>query len=352
MSSRRSTSDGEPADPDDSRPAVVLPLLANEGDRRVLQDWIEDRPGITPVVDAAEEFDGESFDCVIVDRPSFERYHEALVDRKTGTDAILPYLFVKREERRPISPAVAEYVDDVVSTPIDLKELSWRVDVALEMRDLSTDLLSQYDRLEHLVGAVTHDLRNPLGIAQGYIERLEDTEDVAVIADALDRMDRLVEQILAMNRYKNGVGAADREPIALARIARESATELMGEDTSIEVTVDDGVRVEGARLLVRQIFENLFRNAMEHPDAPVGVRVGTLPDGEGFFIEDDGPGIPKGERNQVFEEGFSTEAGNGLGLSIVRGAAESHGWTVDVTESEAGGARFEFRDVALECVSE
>jgi signal transduction histidine kinase len=347
MTSRRPTTDSFQTNTEDSRPATILPLLANEGDRRVLIEWIEDRPGIKSVRDAEEPFN-DTFDCAIIDRSSFKHHREALVNQKTATDAMLPYLFVKREEQQSISTAVAEYVDDIISTPIDLEELAWRVDVALEMRELSTDLLNQYERLEHLVGAVSHDLRNPLGIAQGHIERLDDTENVAVIENALDRMERLVEQVLAMNRYKNGVEAADRDSIALASLARECAGQLVTDDISVDVSISEEVRVEGARILVRQIFENLFRNAVEHSDDPIDIRVGPLPNDDGFFVEDGGPGIPEPEREQVFKEGFSTEAGNGLGLSIVKGAAESHGWAVSVTDSEIGGARFEFRGVILD----
>jgi signal transduction histidine kinase len=82
-------------------------------------------------------------------------------------------------------------------------------------------------------------------------------------------------------------------------------------------------------------------------DATVTVTVGDLPDG--FYVADDGPGIPATERGSVFEAGYSTDSGGtGFGLSIVATIAEAHGWTVEVTESEAGGARFEVTGVAFE----
>ena len=72
------------------------------------------------------------------------------------------------------------------------------------------------------------------------------------------------------------------------------------------------------------------------------ITVGDLEEREGFYVENDGVGIPPDEREHVFESGFSTsETGTGFGLSIAREIAEVHGWEISVTESEAGGARFE-----------
>jgi signal transduction histidine kinase len=77
----------------------------------------------------------------------------------------------------------------------------------------------------------------------------------------------------------------------------------------------------------------------------VTVTVGPLDDGSGFYVADDGPGVPEAERERVFEFGHSGSDGTGFGLAIVRGIAEAHGWRVSLTESESGGARFEFTDV-------
>jgi signal transduction histidine kinase len=75
----------------------------------------------------------------------------------------------------------------------------------------------------------------------------------------------------------------------------------------------------------------------------VTVTVGDLADDAGFFVADDGPGIPPDERETVFEAGHSTAPdGTGFGLAIVDGIADAHGWTVRVTDSATGGARFEF----------
>jgi len=78
----------------------------------------------------------------------------------------------------------------------------------------------------------------------------------------------------------------------------------------------------------------------------VTVRLESLPDSAGFAVEDDGPGIPEAQREEVFETGFTTsDDGTGFGLSIVAEIAAAHGWTVSVTDGRDGGARFEFEGV-------
>jgi signal transduction histidine kinase len=74
------------------------------------------------------------------------------------------------------------------------------------------------------------------------------------------------------------------------------------------------------------------------------VTIGSL-DG-GFYVEDDGPGFPTDDVDQVLEAGYSTASESiGLGLSIVRRIAEAHGWSLSLVEGDAGGARFEFTGV-------
>ena len=113
-------------------------------------------------------------------------------------------------------------------------------------------------------------------------------------------------------------------------------------DTSIEIDTDARIMADEDRL--RQLLENLFRNAVEHAGNDVTVRVGEL--GDGFYVEDDGRGIPEGKREAILEHGMTDLVhGTGLGLTIVREMARIHGWTLEVTDGPDGGARFEFHDV-------
>jgi signal transduction histidine kinase len=171
-------------------------------------------------------------------------------------------------------------------------------------------------------------------------------------------MDALIDDLLTIAR--DGETVTDTETIALSGLVARCWGTVDTADAELWVTTDHTVRADGARL--RQLFENLLRNAVEHgstgdrtsSDAAVEhagegvtVTVGSLPDGEGFYVEDDGPGIPEGEREQVFENRYSMEGGTGLGLAIVRRIAEAHGWEVDAAKGEDGGARFEVRGVTV-----
>jgi signal transduction histidine kinase len=90
-----------------------------------------------------------------------------------------------------------------------------------------------------------------------------------------------------------------------------------------------------------------MRNAIEHTSQNVTVTVGEVKNG--FYIEDDGSGIPEDSRDDVFDAGHTTtDEGTGFGLSIVKGVAEAHGWEISITEGSEGGARFEITNVEFE----
>jgi len=109
-------------------------------------------------------------------------------------------------------------------------------------------------------------------------------------------------------------------------------------------------RSRADRSRLAQLLENLMGNATKHGDDGVTVTVGTL-DG-GFYVADDGPGIPEGRREEVFDPGHSTDDdGTGVGLSTVAAIVAAHGWEIDVTESTEGGARFEITGVEIDPTS-
>ena len=215
----------------------------------------------------------------------------------------------------------------------------------LEQRRVQERLKQKNERLDRFAGLVSHDLRNPLNVAQGRLDLAraeDDPRHLEAIGEALGRMDRIIQDVLALARSKQEIPPEDRESLSLAAVAEASWAHVETAGATLRVESDLALRADEGRL--RQLLENLFRNAVEHGGEAVTVTVGARPNG--FFVEDDGPGIPVEKREKVLKEGHSSnEEGTGLGLSIVQTIAEAHGWTLSVVDGRNGGARFEVRGV-------
>ncbi|MFP4589883.1 MAG: PAS domain S-box protein [Halobacteriales archaeon] len=212
-----------------------------------------------------------------------------------------------------------------------------------ERKRRETELARQNDRLEQFASVVSHDLRNPLNVATGRLSMAReaaDTDDLAAVDGALDRMAALIDDLLVLARQGRHVG--QRATVTLGTVAERCWRNVETADASLVVEADVDISADRSRL--QQLLENLMRNAVEHAGPSAMVTIGALEDG--FFVEDDGPGIPSAERADVFEPGYTTsDTGTGFGLAIVREIAEAHGWTVAATEGRTGGARFEFTGI-------
>lgn len=206
---------------------------------------------------------------------------------------------------------------------------------------------AKIERLEQFASVLSHDLRNPLTVAHGHVEYVrEDTENdqLATAADALDRMEDLISDVLTMVRQGHTVETT--EEVQLASMVEQCWQSVATADG--DLLVEESLTLRAAPDRLKRLFENLFRNAIEHGGDGVTIWVGPLADGKGFYVADDGPGVPAGERESVFERGYTSETkGSGLGLAIVDGVVAAHDWRITITESAEGGARFEIRDVVV-----
>jgi len=260
---------------------------------------------------------------------------------------------------------------------------------ALERIARQRRLERQNERLNRFASVLSHDLRSPLTVADGRIElaRAEcDSEHLGLAADAIARMETLIDELLVV--ANEGHAPDDPEPVSLPALVNRCWHTVETAGSTLETDIEGRVRADRSQLA--RVFENLFRNAVEHGSTrpgsetrrdavehgstspgsetrrdavehgstspgsnarrnavehdPLEITVGRLPDG--FYVADDGPGIPPDERDRVFEPGHSTsEDGTGYGLWIVEEIVTAHGWTVDATESATGGARFEITGV-------
>lgn len=264
--------------------------------------------------------------------------------------------FADGETRR----AKTEHVYEDVSVPVKTVTTRRRIggtpyhfgtiqDISAQ-KAYEKNLERKNERLEAFTGVVGHDLRNPLNVAEGYLDLAQsecNSEHLDMIGSALTRMETLLDDLLTLAR--EGQTIDEKEPVVVEDVARAAWNNVRTADA--EIRIDDGSVIRADRERLLQIFENLFRNSVEHSSTTnhtdLHTEVGTISDG--FYVADNGPGIPEEIRETLFRAGTTTsEDGTGFGLAIVKEIAEAHGWDVRALEGDSGGARFEITGAELE----
>ena len=393
--------DGDGADgevPDAGAPTTPTARSLERRDDRFVVETVRD-----PDAAATLRSTGR-FDCVVAaddfadgDGLGF------LVDTAEGREPIPRLLVIDATRAADPSAVVAEALAADVTDVVRIAEgdpasrlLAHRVANAIESRRTAAEADRQRERLDRFVSGVSHDLRSPLNVAQGRLQMARDdaeSEHLDVAATAVDRTVELIADLLTL--AKQGEKPRELESVGLRETVEECWATVATGDATLVVESDRRVLADPSRL--KQLLENLIGNSVEHGRSRDGdavsrddensvsefsnhstgsraepgdavahggddvtVTVGavtpmytttradtSLP--TGFYVADDGPGIPEAERDRVFEVGYTTDAaGTGFGLNIVREVAAAHGWEVRVTESAAGGARFEVTGVAVD----
>ena len=207
------------------------------------------------------------------------------------------------------------------------------------------DLERQTEQLERFASTLSHDLRNPLNVAQarvkmaiqsGSVEKLEKADE------AHDRIDAMIQDLLTLAR--EGQTIDEVAPVRLGDVLRDAWETTDTREVTLEAEPEADVVVYADAGRLQNVFENLIRNGVEHGGDGVTVTLGRH--AEGFYVEDDGPGVPEDDRSEVFEFGYTTaRGGTGLGLAIVESIARAHGWSVEMAEGSQGGARIVFSGV-------
>ena len=202
-------------------------------------------------------------------------------------------------------------------------------------------LRQQNERLGEFASVISHDLRSPLNVAQGRAALLAEqgeSEHLDPLLQALDRMEAIVEDTLTLARQGDTI--SETESVSLTNLVGKCWATVDTGEATIDIVDEMTFQADPDRL--RHVFENLFRNAVEHGGSDVTVRVGCLNE-FGIYVEDNGSGIPVEKRDEVFEPGHSSaQGGTGFGLTIVKRIVEAHGWELSVADGTDGGARFEF----------
>jgi len=200
--------------------------------------------------------------------------------------------------------------------------------------------------VDRVSSVLSHDLRNPLDVAKAHLRAARETgepEHFDSVAAAHDRMERIVRDVLTLTR--DDAVVRQSEQVSVDTAARDAWRSVDADRA--ELTVSESlptVTADPDRL--RRLFENLFRNSVEHgaPDDGEETVVAVRPFEGGFYVADDGPGVPPAKRGLVFDPGYSSRpGGTGLGLAIVERIADAHGWEVSLATADGGGARFDIR---------
>ena len=324
----------------------------------------DEKAGLVPVAET------DSISDLIGDLPTFTsgdsiawrayEQGEALVidDVHEDPDSYNPETPVKSELHLPLGEYGILIAGSDTPEAFDLQDLvfgkilSGGITAALEqverteqLRVREQELARQNERLEQFSNVVSHDLRNPLSVAEGRLQLAReecDSEHLDDVGRAHERMNVLIDDLLTLAREGEEVG--EFESVDLGDLIEKCWQSVDTDDATLAIEVESMIQADNSRL--QQLVENLMRNAIEHGGDDVTITVGALD--EGFYVEDDGSGILEADRDKVFEAGYSTsEDGTGFGLSIVERVTDAHGWEINVTDGSEGGARFEITGVTF-----
>lgn len=306
-----------------------------------LEDFYTETPLDQPNSLAVETYD--SGETIVVDDLNETAYRAAnseyrsLVSVPLGEWGVFQAAATERDAFDQADRRIIELLADAAEAAIQ------RVDRQTELQRRARKLEAQNEQLDRFASRLSHEMRNPLSVLEARLSLARDTgveEHFEHMDRSIRRMSRLIEDTLALAR--DGVIDVAVDPVSLSDLAWVYWDGIRTPHTNLEVTTDATILADEDRL--HQLLSNLFRNAVEHTGRGVTVTVGDLSDG--FYVEDDGSGIAPADREAVLMTGTSEMAhGTGLGLAVVRRVAEAHGWSLRLTESDDGGARFEFRDV-------
>lgn len=247
--------------------------------------------------------------------------------------------------------------DEQSLAPLPERELPEEVAPLVSALNALLQRLSQsLDTQRAFVSDAAHELRSPLTALKLQLQMLRRASDdemrgvaVDALAAGIDRATRLVEQLLALARSEPGAPPTATEALELSEVVRQAVADAVPlaitRGVEIELFADQAVHVAGDRTALAALVRNLADNAVRYSPrgARVEVRVSSTDGAPTLVVDDAGPGIPRADRERVFDRFYrraaNDEAGTGLGLAIVKSVAARHGAKVSLGDSPLGGLR-------------
>ena len=253
--------------------------------------------------------------------------------------------------RREVLEISEERLDRRVPVPDARDEIHL---LATTMNEMLERLEASRKRQRRFVSDSSHELRSPLAslrqsaeVAQTHPDALPDGELADVVLAETLRMQRLVEQMLLLTRADEGRAADIRREVDVDDVVRAEASRIRREHLTVDTSAVANGRVLGDELALGQVVRNLLDNAARHATSRIAVAVRQEAGRVVLTVDDDGAGVPPGERERIFERFVRLDearardhGGSGLGLAIVREIVRAHGGDASLGESALGGALF------------
>ena len=239
--------------------------------------------------------------------------------------------------------------------------------LASSLNSMRLALKDDQARRSRFIMGVTHDLKTPLALIKGYAEAIGDgmadeAEDrdryVGIIASKVDQLAGMIDDLIDFVRVDTVEWRSRLETAPLAPFLRglckrlEADAVLLGRRAEVAISLPDGLSAPFDERLFTRALENIINNALRYTEPGGLVRVsaraepaGPSPERVVIEVSDVGPGIDPADLDSIFDpfyRGSSSrrEQGMGLGLSVVKGVLESHGWSIDVVSHPGEGSAF------------
>ncbi|MUV88754.1 PAS domain S-box protein [Halapricum sp. CBA1109] len=264
-----------------------------------------------------------------------DRVGEIAARRRAGEDA--PQRYQARITRED---------GEVRHLEFSVRQITYEGEYAVlgSVRDV-TERHRQEQRLEEYASIVAHDLRNPLNVIAGRIDLARETgEDMHfdAIERSVDSMETLLEDMRDL--ASAGVPVHEAGIVETAAVVEAVWSDLDTDGATLTVG-DDLPAVEADADRIERLVAELLSNPVVHGGEGTAVRVTV--EGDAIVVADDGDPIPEGERDRVFEAGYTTDTDRtGFGLAIAQWIADAHGWDLSVAESDGGGTRVRLSGLA------
>jgi signal transduction histidine kinase len=312
-------------------------------------------------------------DCVLLDvrMPGMDGFEVCRRMRELPQGCQVPILFLTAQrDLDTFDAALASGADDFLTKPVRPAELALRVQTALKIRSVRSELREQYGLVrrqrddlmrlqlqkERMSAFLVHDLKNPISTLDLWAQQalmdpaLSPRSGRALrhIREETRTLTRMVMNLLVISKSEEGRLAPQPEKIELIDFFEKVFDEMTLKAAAQEVKLQSEIAatdIVGDRDLLRRVFVNLVENAVRHSPADGTIVVSTTSSAGGvrISVSDQGGGVPQSFREQVFQpfvqlssEENKERSGRGLGLTFCKLAVEAHGGRISIEDGKPG----------------